>query len=103
MRKCHSNLEIDTRSDIYGLGATCYALLTGRPPISGGNMMEMLKNVRDEVPEPPKKYQLSVNEMFQDLVMTMISKDPQDRYEDPSTLIAELLRIGRFNNLDPGF
>lgn len=97
------DVEIDTRSDIYGLGATCYALLTGRPPISGGNMMEMLKNVRDEVPEPPKKYQLSVNEMFQDLVMTMISKDPQDRYEDPSTLIAELLRIGRFNNLDPGF
>jgi serine/threonine protein kinase len=97
------DVEIDTRSDIYGLGATCYALLTGRPPISGNNMMEMLKNVRDEKPEPPKKFQLSVNEMFQDLVMTMISKDKNDRFDTPDTLIKELLRIGKFNNLDPGF
>ena len=97
------DVEIDTRSDIYGLGATCYALLTGRPPISGENLMEMLKNVRDENPEPPKKYQLSVNEMFQDLVMTMIAKDPNDRYDTPDTLIKELLRIGKYNNLDPGF
>lgn len=96
------DVEIDTRSDIYGLGATCYALLTGQPPVSGKNMMEILKNVREETPKKPKEFQLSVNELFQDCVMTMIAKDPKDRFETPDAMITDLLRIGRFNNLDAG-
>lgn len=98
-----ADADIDTRSDLYGLGATCYALLTGKPPISGTSLTEMVKNVREEQPEPPKKYQLSINEMFQDVVMTLIAKDPADRFQKPSQLIKELLRIGTFNNLDAGF
>ena len=94
--------EIDTRSDLYGLGAACYALLTGRPPISGASLTNMLKNVRDEVPAPPKNFQLSVNELFQDIVMTLLEKDPSNRIATPSKLISELLRIGKFNNLDSG-
>jgi serine/threonine protein kinase len=95
--------EVDTRSDLYGLGATCYALLTGRPPISGTSITDMIKNVRDEVPEPPKKFQLSVNDLFQDVVMTLLEKEPAKRIESPAKLIKELLRIGKFNNLDAGF
>lgn len=95
--------EVDTRSDLYGLGAACYALLTGRPPISGTSLTNMLKNVRDEVPKPPKSYQLSVNELFQDVIMTLLEKEPSARIETPSKLIKELLRIGKFNNLDAGF
>ncbi|MEM9942293.1 MAG: FHA domain-containing serine/threonine-protein kinase [Planctomycetota bacterium] len=101
--RTQGDAEIDTRSDIYGLGATCYALLTGRPPISGSNMIETLKNVREEVPKKPKEYQLAVNELFQDQVMKMIEKDPSNRYQEPSSLISELVRIGKYNNLDPGF
>ena len=94
--------DIDTRSDLYGLGATCYALLTGKPPVSGTSMVEIIKNVREEQPEQPKKFQLSVNELFQDLVMTLIAKEPADRIETPAKLISELLRIGKFNGLDAG-
>ena len=92
--------DLDTRSDLYGLGATCYALLTGRPPVSGTSMVDIIKNVREQKPEPPKTYQLSVNELFQDLIMSLIEKDPADRIETPAKLIKELLRIGKFNNLD---
>ena len=95
--------DVDTRSDLYGLGAACYALLTGRPPIGGTSLPEMLKNVRHEVPEPPKSFQLSVNDLFQDVVMTLLQKEPELRVETPSKLIRELLRIGKFNNLDAGF
>lgn len=94
---------IDTRSDIYGLGATCYALLTGRPPAEGESLTEQIQAVRDEVPPPPKQYQLSVDDMFQDVVMTMIAKDPADRFQTPKDLVKELLRVGKFRALDPGF
>ena len=63
----------------------------------------MIKNVRDETPEPPKKYQLSVNDLFQDIVMSLIAKDPADRIQTPSDLIKELVRIGKYRGLDPGF
>ncbi len=91
--------EVDTRSDIYGLGATCYALLTGKAPAAGKSLPETIDNVRNKVPEPPKNFQLSINEMFQDVVMRMIAKNPSDRYQSPSELLSELQRIGTFNNL----
>ena len=94
---------IDTRSDMYGLGATCYALLTGRPPISGESMPEMVNNVRHEEPVPPKSIQLAVNEMFQDVVLQLLSKEPQNRYQTPGMLMKALLQIGKFNALDAGF
>lgn len=97
--RTQGNSELDIRSDLYGLGATCYALLTGRPPVSGLSMVEIIKNVRDQKPEPPKKFQLSVNELFQDVIMTLIEKDPADRFQTPAKLISELMRIGKFNNL----
>ena len=101
--RTQADAEVDTRSDLYGLGATCYALLTGRPPISGSTLTEMVNNVRNEQPEPPKRYQLAVNDLFQDVVMSLLAKDPADRFATPSKLIKELLRIGKFNNLDAGF
>ena len=98
-----ADAEIDTRSDLYGLGATCYALLTGKPPISGDTLIEMIGNARDETPEKPKKYQLAVDDLFQDVVMKLLSKDPDQRFPNPSSMLKELLRNGKFNNLDPGF
>jgi serine/threonine protein kinase len=101
--RTQADAQVDTRSDMYGLGATCYALLTGRPPISGSTLTEMVTNVRNEQPEPPKRYQLAVNDLFQDVVMSLLAKNPADRFETPAKLIKELLRIGKFNNLDAGF
>ncbi|MEM9412143.1 MAG: serine/threonine-protein kinase, partial [Planctomycetota bacterium] len=97
-----ADAEIDTRSDLYGLGATCYALLTGKPPISGDTLVEMIGNARDEIPDLPKKYQLAVDDLFQDVVMKLLSKDPDQRFPTPSSMLKELLRIGKFNNLDAG-
>ena len=90
---------VDTRSDIYGLGATCYALLTGQPPATGGSTAEIVQCVREKIPEKPKKFQLSINENFQDVVLKMLAKDPADRFQTPSDLLKELARIGKFNNM----
>jgi serine/threonine protein kinase len=101
--RTQADADVDTRSDMYGLGATCYALLTGRPPVSGNTLTEMVHNVRNQEPELPKRFQLSVNDLFQSVVMRLLAKDPGERFETPTKLIKELLRIGKYNNLDAGF
>lgn len=91
---------LDARSDIYSLGATLYALMTGRPPVEEGSLIDMIKAIREVVPIRPKEFQLAVDELFQDVVMKMLSKRPEDRYASPNELLRELHRIGTFNNLD---
>jgi serine/threonine protein kinase len=101
--RTRANMEVDTRSDLYGLGATCYALLTGRPAVSGDSLVEMLSNVRNETPRAPKSYQLAINDLFEGIVMQLLEKNPDNRLQTPSDLIKELVRIGRYQSLDPGF
>lgn len=89
----------DGRSDLYGLGATLYALLTGRPPAEGSSMPALVAKVRGEVPPSPKTYQLSINDKFADVVMQLLEKRPEDRYQSPAAMIKDLERIRTFNNL----
>lgn len=91
--------EADGRSDLYGLAATLYALLTGRPPFESRSLPELIRMVRSEAPRPPREFQLSINEMFQDVLLRTLAKEPSDRYQTPTEFLAELERIGRFNNL----
>jgi len=90
---------VDARSDLYGLGATCYALLTGHPPFQGNSLPDLIRQVRSDAPPAPKDFQLSINDKFQDVVLMLLAKRPEDRYQSAADLLKELDRIGKFNNL----
>ncbi|MCH2183813.1 MAG: serine/threonine-protein kinase [Mariniblastus sp.] len=91
---------VDSRSDIYGLGATCYALLTGNPPAQGEGLVNLLKSVREQVPEPPSTVAKNINPEFESIVMKMLAKNPDDRYRKPAELIVALESISKSNRLE---
>lgn len=91
--------SIDGRSDIYALGSTCYALLTGRPPFQANSLPAMLDRIRGEAPESPKKYQLAINDQFEGCIMKMLEKRPEDRFQTPAALLRDLNRIATFSNV----
>lgn len=90
---------VDTRSDIYGLGATMYALLAGKAPFESDSTTQLIRMIREELPVPPKQYQMSINELFEAVVLKMIAKLPDDRYSSPDELLAELERVGKYAGL----
>ena len=91
--------EIDGRSDIYSLGALTYNLLAGRPPFEGGNLVETITKIRQAEPVKPKKYQLAIPGLFQDVVMKMLAKRPADRYQTATALLKDLKRVAKFQSV----
>jgi len=88
--------EVDERSDIYGLGALVYALLTGRPPLAGRSLLETLALIQTAEPVRPKKFQLSIADLFEGVVMKTLAKRPEERFQTAAELLEDLKRVGRF-------
>jgi serine/threonine protein kinase len=97
--RTRSSSEVDGRSDIYSLGATVYALLTGRPPCEGGNLAETIQKIRQAEPVKPKKFQLSIPDLFEGTVTRMLAKRPEDRPQTPSALLADLERVAKYQGV----
>jgi serine/threonine-protein kinase len=90
---------LDGRSDLYQLGATLYALLTGRPPFTGSTLVEVVTRIRQTEPEKPTKSQMSIPSQFSDVVMRLLAKKPEDRYASATDLLRDLTRVGMFHNV----
>jgi serine/threonine protein kinase len=91
--------EVDARSDLYGLGATVFALLTGHAPCDGKTLIEKVTRIRQVVPDKPTKFQMSIPPMFEGVVMKLLAKEPKDRYQTAADLVKELERVGKFNGV----
>jgi serine/threonine-protein kinase len=94
--RTYDRTSVDHRADQYALGATVYALLTGRPPFKARTPLELIDKIRTEDPEGPRKYQLSTPDLFQDIVLRMLAKSPEDRFQKPAELLKELQTVARY-------
>ena len=97
--RTRDDIPIDTRADVYSLGATVYALLTGRPPVEGPPSVDTISKIRTAEPAKPKKYQLSIPDQFQDVVMKCLEKRPELRYQTPTELLQDLTRVAKFQGM----
>jgi serine/threonine protein kinase len=88
--------RIDARSDLYSLGATLYALLTGRPPCEGLTTAETVLRIQTQRPDPPTKYHLAIPALFEGIVLRLLSKRPDDRFTDATQLLKELDRAEKY-------
>ena len=78
--------ESDPRTDIYSLGAVAYHLLTGKPPFSGRNPLEIIiAHSRDEV-IPPSKIRDDVPADLENVILRCLAKNPEERFADVESL-----------------
>jgi PAS domain S-box-containing protein len=77
---------IDRRTDIYGLGAILYEVLTGHPPFSGRDTREVLRKVREEEPEMPREQWSDVPPALESICVRALAKKPNDRFGSASEL-----------------
>ena len=70
---------IDPRTDVYGLGAILYEILTGAPPFIGDSTEEVLRKVREQAPAPPRQFWSEVPPALESLCLRALAKQPADR------------------------
>jgi serine/threonine-protein kinase len=84
--------EIDARTDVYGLGATLYELLCGRPPFRGESHAVTLQLVQDAEVVPPGRIRAGVPAELEAICLKCLEKLPTKRYATAQELADDLHR-----------
>jgi serine/threonine-protein kinase len=85
-----SGRTADERSDIYSVGILFYEMLTGKPPFDGPIAVEVASKHIKEEPVPPGKLNPATPKQLENLILKMLAKKPEDRYQSFSPIIFEL-------------
>lgn len=84
-------MPLDKTTDLYSLGVVMYELLSaGTLPISGENEMAFVYNIFNQIPESLSKYNDKVDDELEAIVVKLLGKQPEERFQSGSELIAVL-------------
>jgi TolB-like protein/Tfp pilus assembly protein PilF/predicted Ser/Thr protein kinase len=87
-----NNARVSSATDIYGLGAVLYQLLTGHPPFAGGTTYETVRLVLDTEPRQPRLWNRKIDRDLATICLKCLDKDPQRRYASALALAEDLER-----------
>jgi len=87
---------VSTRSDVYGLGATAYALFTGEPPHdTSGSVHEALHRVSHDEPRSARSLNPALPTALEAVLLRAVARDPSKRYASASAFAEDLRRFAR--------
>jgi serine/threonine protein kinase/tetratricopeptide (TPR) repeat protein len=87
-----NNAAVGRATDVYGLGAVLYELLTGRPPFAGGTTYETIHLLLDSEPRQPRLLNRKIDRDLSAVCLKCLEKNPRYRYSSALELAEDLER-----------
>ncbi|WP_293133091.1 ATP-binding sensor histidine kinase [Microcoleus sp. bin38.metabat.b11b12b14.051] len=103
------NRDLDYRTDFYSLGITFYEMLTGELPFNSTDPLELIHSHIAVTPVPPHQLNNEVPQMVSSIVMKLLAKNAEDRYQsafgvkaDLENCLTQLQTTGKIESFIPG-